>query len=121
MTTNIRLISLILVLISTQVQATDFIQCEIKTASSSLPGDFNNVRNWKKKDKLFSASVDSSNIHISSLYGRDAIKFKLEFNSIALIGSTPTAKFVFDKDTKKFGLAFLAPPLPHFFTGTCTE
>ncbi len=121
MNTNMRLILLILVLISTNAQATDFLRCEIKTASTSLPMFPNAVHDWKKKDKLFSVSVDSSNIKISSLLGGDPINFKLEFDSIALIGSTVTAKFVFDKETKDFGLAFLAPPLPRLFTGSCSE
>ena len=116
-----RLILLILVLISTNAQATDFLRCEIKTASSSLPGIPNTVYDWKKKDKLFSVSVDSSNIQISSLLDADPINFKLEFNSTALIGSTPFSKFAFDKKTKRFGLAFLAPHLPRLFTGSCSE
>jgi hypothetical protein len=101
-------------------QAEQF-HCEIQKATSSLPFEMT-YDDYKKYDMKFKVETSDTEIFFFNLWpSRELITLDIDTNgSIALVGSGITSKFVLDKKTGKFGLAFLAPPIPRMLSGYCS-
>ena len=101
------------------VQAEQY-HCEIKKVSSSLPIEMT-YDEYKKYDMKFKIETSDTEIYFFNLWpSRELITLNIDTNgSIALVGSGITSKFVLDKKSGTYGLAFLAP-LPRMFSGYCS-